>query len=272
MESHVIEVLLLSGLAGLATGLGGLLVLLRRPSRRFCAFCMGFAAGIMLLLSFLELMIESIEISGILVAAAGFVGGSLTMFTLDSLLPHTRFAVIEKGVIDGRLFRAGILIAIGISLHNFPEGLAVAMGYEHMPKLGLLLAIAIGIHNIPEGMATALPIYVAGASRLTALMWAVGSGLAEPLGALISVLFLEHFPDLVPIGLAFAAGVMVFITIDELIPTGKSFVRRPHRRRHRGGQDRKEYQQILGHEHYTSLGLIAGSIVTFGLLAVLQMV
>ncbi len=247
MLNDLVNIMVLSGLAGLATGLGGLIVIIRRPGRKLLGFLMGLAAGIMIMLSFLELMSEALKISGLFPAATGFVAGSLLMFSLDLLLPHKYFAVEEKGIINGRLMKSGILIAIGISLHNFPEGVAVASGYSYLPRLGFVIAVAIGLHNIPEGIAMSLPLYAAGSSKLAAVGLAFISGMAEPLGALIAGFFLEFFSGLVPLGLAFASGVMAFITMDELIPVA--------------------HEQ--GHEHSTSLGLIMGCIAMFILLGTL---
>lgn len=248
MMSNLADILILSALAGLATGFGGLIVLIKRPGKKVLGFLMGLAAGIMISLSFLELMSEALKISGWVLVASSFVIGSLLMFLLDFLLPHKYFSVDEKGVIDGRLLQSSVLIAIGISLHNFPEGIAVASGYSYLPKLGLVIAVAMALHNIPEGMAIALPVYSSGASRLTAFRLALISGLIEPMGALVAALFLGNFHSLVPFGLAFAGGVMVFITLDELIPVAHEH----------------------GHEHFTSLGVIMGCIATFILLSTLR--
>lgn len=123
----------------------------------------------------------------------------------------------------------------------------MASGYSYLPRLGLVIAIAMAVHNIPEGIAIALPVHMGGASRFAAFRLALVSGLVEPLGALVATLFLENFRDLVPFGLAFAGGVMVFVTLDELIPVAHEH----------------------GHEHFTSLGVIMGCIVTFMLLGIL---
>lgn len=247
MVNNLADILVLSTLAGLGTGLGGLIVVIKRPGKKVLGFSMGLAAGIMITLSFLQLMSEALKISGLLLAASGFVIGSLAMFSLDFVLPHRFFSVDEKGAIDGRLLKSGILIAMGISLHNFPEGIAVASGYSYLPRLGLVIAIAMAIHNIPEGIAISLPVHMGGASRFAAFRLALVSGLVEPIGALVAALFLEHFHDLVPFGLAFAGGVMVFVTLDELIPVAHEH----------------------GHEHFTSLGVIMGCIATFMLLGIL---
>jgi ZIP family zinc transporter len=130
---------------------------------------------------------------------------------------------------------------VGITLHNLPEGIAVGAGYLENPQFGLFVAMAIMIHNIPEGIATALPLCKGGIRRWDALRVSFLSGLAEPIGALIASLFLVRFNNLVPGALAFAGGVMVFITLDELIPTAREF----------------------GHEHYTAIGIILGSLFVF---------
>ena len=249
MVRNLIDIVVLSTLAGLATGLGGLIAVVKRPRKKLLGFLMGLAAGIMITLSFLELMSDALKISGWSMAASGFVIGSLLMFILDFVLPHRFFSVEEKGLSDGRFLKSGMLIAIGISLHNFPEGIAVASGYSYLPRLGLTIAIAIALHNIPEGIAVALPIYMGGSSKLEALRLALISGLIEPLGALVASLFLESSSlRLVPFGLSFASGVMIFVTLDELIPVAHEH----------------------GHEHFTSLGVIMGCIATFMLLSSLS--
>jgi ZIP family zinc transporter len=245
--TDVLNALLLSLLAGLATGLGGLIVLIKRPSRRIMNFLMGLAAGVMIILSFLELMAEALNLAGLTLAAAGFLAGSLIIFILDSLLPHLHFGTKEKGLVDVKLFKYSTLIAVGIALHNFPEGVAVGSSYAYLPELGLTVAVAMAIHNIPEGMAIAIPACLSGCSKFSAFRLALLSGLVEPAGALISVLLLDVFNGFVPFGLAFASGIMVFITLDEIIPAASQ----------------------NGHEHFTSFGIIAGSLLTFVLLGFL---
>ena len=245
--SEIFNALLLSLLAGLATGLGGLIVLVKKPSKKMMSFLMGLAAGVMIILSFLELMVEALNLAGLALAATGFLVGSISLFVLDSLLPHLHFGTKEKGLVDLRLFNYSSLIAVGIALHNFPEGVAVGSSYAYLPELGLTVAIAIAIHNVPEGMAIAIPACLSGCSKFSAFRLALFSGLAEPAGALVSVLLLDVFDAFVPFGLAFAAGIMVFITLDEIIPAASQ----------------------NGHEHLTSLGIIFGSMLTFILLGVL---
>lgn len=262
----------LSLLAGMGTGLGGLLAILRKPGRRTFGLLMGTASGVMITLAFLELVNEAWIHGGFIVATIGFGSGSLFMLMIDMLIPHIRFgerefdgfgAIEHPGpiqeecprhhrwrrrkcqkevhIVDTQLFKTGLLVAIGIAIHNTPEGIAVGAGFAHTPQFGVFIAIAIALHNIPEGIATALPLYQSGAGAWYSFRAALLSGMVEPLGALVAVLFLSRFQAFVPGALAFAGGVMVFITLDELIP-----VAREH-----------------GHQHYTAVGIICGAIFVF---------
>ncbi len=246
--SDLAGALFFSTLAGLATGLGGLMAISRRPSERQLGFTMGFTAGVMLALAFVGLLDQAWEDAGFGTATIAFGAGALVMLVIDIFLPHIRFAVQEPGVLDQRLFTTGMLIAVGISLHNIPEGAAVGAGYIDTPELGIMVAAGMALHNVPEGVATALPIYASGASRLAAFRLSLFSGLVEPAGALAAALLLTNFQGLVPAALAFAAGVMTFITLDELVPAA-----------------RRE-----GHEHYTALGIIIGGVCMFLLIGALE--
>jgi ZIP family zinc transporter len=287
---------LLSLIAGMGTGLGGLIAIIHRPGRRAFGFLMGITAGVMISLSFLQLVSEAWKLQGYLTATIGFGAGALLMFALDVLLPHIHFGEREgvagelpaadpdcesnseasfagikqnstpeetrgkhpnrnKGIPGSSarknpaLLQSGILLAIGITIHNLPEGIAVGAGFVHLPEFGILIALAILLHNIPEGIATALPLCQGGMRRRDAFFIALLSGFAEPVGALAAASFLGSFKFLIPGSLAFAGGVMMFITLDELIP-----IAREH-----------------GHQHYVAMGLISGSIFVFilsGLLGV----
>lgn len=232
----VLLILICSLIAGLATGIGGFVVLFKKPGRKFFGFLIGFASGVMISLSFLALLGEAWKTAGFLLATISFAVGAIFMLILDFLIPHIRFNVKES--CDKRLFKTGILTTIGIALHNLPEGIAVGIGFTHLPSFGILIAIAIALHNIPEGIATALPLYESGISRAKTFMITLLSGLVEPIGAILAISFLWGRSTIIAPALAFAAGVMVFITLDELIPCAK---------------DR--------HEHSTALGIIFGSAV-----------
>ncbi|HBO33505.1 MAG TPA: hypothetical protein DD636_01985 [Anaerolineaceae bacterium] len=271
----LVNILLLSLMASLGTGLGGLIAIIRKPGRRSYGFLMGITAGVMICLAFLELVQKSIEMSDWVTATIGFGLGAVFMLALDFYAPHIRFgereirqeqvdmedAYMEEeckcnggqrrrrrkflnragGDLDRSLVNTGLLLAIGITIHNLPEGIAVGAGYLHNPQFGLFIAVAILLHNIPEGIATALPLCKAGICKRDALKVAFLSGLAEPAGALLASMFLVRFTMLLPGALAFAGGVMVFITLDELIPTARKY----------------------GNENYTALGIIAGSMFVF---------
>jgi ZIP family zinc transporter len=236
-----LTILLLSLAAGLGTGLGGLIAILRKPGQRSFGFLMGFAAGVMLTLSFLELVAEAWRLSGYLVATIGFGAGAFLMLLIDVITPHIRFGEAEADTADGRLLRTGMLMAIGISIHNIPEGTAVGAGYMHLPQFGVFIAVAIALHNVPEGIATALPLCKGGMCKRDSFRIAFLSGLVEPIGALAAALLLRSFHGLVPAALAFAGGVMVFLTLDELLPTAREH----------------------GHQHFTAIGIILGAMFVF---------
>lgn len=236
--NQFLTLVLISTIAGMATVLGGLIVIIKRPGRKMIGLFGGFAGGVMITISFMDLINESIKESNYLTAIIGFTIGALFMFLLDILLSHKHFEVKETGLINPHLVRTGMLIAVGIALHNIPEGIAVGAGFAHLPKFGLLIALAIGLHNIPEGIATTMFIHSGGKCRRDCLKIAFLSGIVEPIGATIAFLFLKRFISIIPISLAFAGGVMVFITLDEIIPMA---------RRH-------------GRAHLTSIGIILGAI------------
>jgi ZIP family zinc transporter len=268
--SIVLTSFFISLLAGLGTGLGGLIAVIRKPGRRSFGFLMGMTAGVMITLSFLELVNEAWKLQGYLTATIGFAAGASFMLAIDVLTPHMRFGEVEskhnqrltepnlaRGTFFGsqgrrhflqtpksvnrRLFKTGVLLALGITIHNIPEGIAVGAGYIHTPEFGIFIGVAILLHNIPEGIATALTLHESGIRRLHSVGVAFLSGLAEPIGALAAALFLKSFNSLVPGVLAFAGGVMMFITLDELIPTAREH----------------------GHQHTTAVGIILGAISIF---------
>ena len=263
---------LLSLLAGLGTGLGGLIAAFRTPGKRSFGFIMGITAGVMLTLAFHQLVSEAWELAGFLTATIGFAAGATVMLALDMLIPHIRFGEREPStlseavqpveedeswrgrrgrgrrwgrhkhrIMDRQLLHAGTLLSLGITLHNIPEGIAVGAGYIHMPDFGVMISVAILLHNIPEGIGTALPLAMSGVGRWQAFWVALLSGLAEPIGALAAAAVLSTFAAIVPAALAFAGGVMVFITLDELLPMARQY----------------------GHQHYTAIGIILGAILVF---------
>jgi len=263
------DIVALSAIASLGTGLGGLIAVIRQPGKRMFGLLMGVTAGVMITLSFVDLVNHAIELAGVWTTTLGFALGAFFMLAMDIAIPHIRFGEKEFDVFkkreparrlddfghrrrrwgwksetritDVNLLKTGLFVALGIAIHNTPEGIAVGAGYAHTPAFGVFIAAAITLHNIPEGIATALPLYKAGMSKRRAAATALLSGLTEPIGALLAGFALTLFDTLIPAALAFAGGVMVFITLDELIP-----VAREH-----------------GHQHYTAVGIILGAVFVF---------
>jgi ZIP family zinc transporter len=226
--STVTLAFLLTALAGLSTTIGSLLVLaVRDPGRRFMALSLGFAAGVMILVSFVELLPAGIDELGFGWGYAAFLAGLGAMFLLDAVLPHS-FAGMQDPVGDRRgdhLLRTGLFVALGIGIHNFPEGMATFAGTLADTRLGIAIAVAIAIHNVPEGLAVAAPVYSATRSRSKAVAWSFLSGAAEPAGAAFAAIFLlPLLSDQVLAGvLATVAGLMVFIALDELLPAAREY-------------------------------------------------
>lgn len=232
--------LLVSLFAGLATVVGGAIVVARRAlPRPPMAVALAFAAGAMLLVSLGELVpqgVDALEASvrhgtalGV-VYLAFFVGIGLVL-VIDRALPktlspnETEGREAEMSDVAGRrktssLLRSGVLVAVVLALHNFPEGMATFFGTYSDPTVGLTLATAIAIHNVPEGIAVAVPIYAATGSRSKAFWWAAASGLTEPLGGLLTAgLITWVLPEsLFGLLLGLVAGMMVFLALDELLP------------------------------------------------------
>jgi ZIP family zinc transporter len=141
-----------------------------------------------------------------------------------------------------------VLLFAALTMHNVPEGLAVGTSYSAQPRLGFLLALAIAMHNVPEGIAVAGPFRACGMPRARCLLWATGSGLAEPVAALAGVVFVSLFRSFLPFSLAFAAGAMLYVVSDELIPESHSH----------------------GYEHQATFGFIAGFVLFMVLLRLLE--
>jgi ZIP family zinc transporter len=232
--SAVWPALLMSSLAGLATAAGGLMAVFGKKSDGgFLSASLGFSAGVMLLVSFGELLPDSKACllpalgaqSGGLVSAAGLAGGAAAAMLIGYLVPE---AGGSKAADAGKAAGAGNAVGGGVpalvTVHNLPEGMATFMaGYADI-RLGLPVAISIALHNIPEGIAVAVPVWYGTGSRAKAVMWSALSGLSEPLGAVLAFLVLAPFMGPVVLGVIFSsvAGVMIFISFDGMIPAAQS--------------------------------------------------
>ena len=227
MEGNIGVALLLTAGAGLSTTIGSFIgIAVRKPGPKFIGFTLGFSAGVMILVSFVELLQGSIEEIGFLSAHIGFFLGMAGIFLIDYLVPHDYIGHhdhegehSEKG-----LMRTGLLVAFGIGIHNFPEGMATFAGALEDVEVGVAIAVAIAIHNIPEGVAVSAPIYAATGSRRKAFLWSFLSGVSEPLGAALAAVVLLPFltPTVLGWVLAAVAGIMVSISVDELVPAAKA--------------------------------------------------
>lgn len=214
--------LLLCFLAGIFTVVGSFITFFVRDFKRsYLQFFLGLSGGVMIYVSFVELLPSSIHNIGALKANIAFFSGIILVMLVDFFIPHEYIAEkISNKTHDKKLMTAGIFTAIGIGIHNFPEGLAVFMSALVDLKLGIALAIAIALHNIPEGIAVAMPIFYATKSKKKAFWYSFLSGFAEPAGAVVAILVLMPFltPAVLSFSLAFVAGIMVFISFDELLP------------------------------------------------------
>jgi len=226
---------------------------------------LGFSGGVMILVSFVELLPGGIDALGFATANLAFFGGMVAMFLIDALVPHDYMAEhhhtetendqdatlrpldklgtaqAQDVALKNRLLKAGLFVALGLGIHNFPEGMVSFATALSDPQLGIAIAIAIAIHNIPEGLAVSAPVYAATGSRGKAFWWSFLSGVAEPVGALLAAAVLMPFLNEAVLGglLSVVAGIMVFISIDELLPISRAY----------------------GEEHLSIVGIVVGMAV-----------
>lgn len=220
-SATVVAVLLLAFLSAFTTLLGVALAIYVGKNERAIAVGIGFSAGIMLVVSFFELMPEAVDGAGLDSAFLAFALGAAIIAALHWLIPHIHL-VDEQGPFPAGMLRTAYLVAFGLILHDVPEGFAMANSYIASPSLGLLVALAIALHNIPEEFAMSVS-FVMVKRRRTLYTAAFLSGLAEPLGAVIGLLAVQLNPALNPLFMAFAAGAMVYISVHELLPMARQY-------------------------------------------------
>ncbi len=223
LTDTIIAGTLASLLAGAATGIGAVPVLLGGQfGRRSLDTMLGFAGGVMLAASAFSLLVPALGLADIWLVAAGFLFGGLFVHLVDIYIPHEHFVSGHEGPPSTRMRRIWLLI-LAITIHNFPEGLAVgvAFGAESL-EVGVPIALAIGLQNIPEGLAVAMPLVREGYGRRRAAGYALLTGLVEPLGGLVGVSVVSIAQFLLPVALSFAAGAMVFVVSDEMVPESHS--------------------------------------------------
>lgn len=238
---------LLTLFAGLSTGIGAVLAFFsRRDNTRLLSVGLGFSAGVMVYVSFVEILTKSKAAFAVHYDDAGaeglmalcFFGGFLLSFWIDRMIPddvnphelkkNDDYDTLKPEPIHPQhaaLRRTGIFTAVAIAIHNFPEGFATFVAALDTLSLGIPIALAIAIHNIPEGMAVSLPIYHATGDRKRAFLYAMGSGLAEPLGALLGFFILLPLMGDMTLAITFGvvAGIMIYISFDELLPAARVY-------------------------------------------------
>ena len=211
--------ILISTAAGLATGLGAIPILLFKdiPENIHDAL-LGFAAGIMFTAASFSLLLPALKRGGLLQTLLGISLASIFVYLIEKNIPHLHPHFGKTGS-KGDGLEQGLLMAVAVTLHNFPEGLAVGVGLASgSESLGVLLAIAIAAQNIPEGLAVAAPLANSGLSRLAVFGLTLLSGLAEPIAAVIGMTLAGISEAVLPFGLAFAAGAMIYVVSDQIIP------------------------------------------------------
>jgi ZIP family zinc transporter len=260
--------LLLALFAGLSTTLGCIIsFFIKEPSPRFISFIMGFSAGVMVLISFVELLQEGIKSNGFMMGMIFFFVGMLIMLVIDVTITHEyefedsiemltnnqkkyedpyhhrHYRHRHEKENNVNLKKTSMFVFLGIFIHNIPEGMATFIGTIKAVELGIVLAIAIALHNVPEGIAVSTTIYTSTNDRKKAFFWSFLSGISEFLGALLIALILYPFINDFLLGamLATVAGIMIYISLDELLPVSHS----------------------IGKEHVAILGLITGMFVIF---------
>jgi len=230
--------------AGLATGIGSALAFFtKRTNIKLLSIALGFSAGVMIYVSMIEIFYKA-KISlqaelgvrtGYWATVGGFFAGILLIGIIDKVIPafenpheiHKVEEIDHTPEVNDRqkLMRMGVFTALAIAIHNFPEGLATFLSAIKNPTLGISIAVAIAIHNIPEGISVSIPIYYATNSRKKAFWYSFASGLAEPIGALVGYFVLFYFLTDVLFGVVFSAvaGIMVYISLDELLPAAQKY-------------------------------------------------
>jgi ZIP family zinc transporter len=261
MDSHsILSAFGLTLFAGLSTGIGSALAFFsKRTNTKFLSVALGFSAGVMIYVSMIEIFFKAKvslvkilgESGGSWATVGAFFGGMFLIALIDRFVPtaenpHELRKVEELSSVNSelnsnKLMRMGLFTALAIAIHNFPEGLATFTAALTDPSVGIAIAVAIAIHNIPEGIAVSIPVYYATGNKQKAFILSFLSGLSEPVGAIIGYLILFRFMNDAVFGILFAAvaGIMVFISLDELLPTAREY----------------------GETHLSIYGLVAGMMV-----------
>lgn len=253
-DSNFITALLLTLVAGAATGVGGVIILFTKKfSSKLLSASLGFSAGVMLFISLTELFPEASSTlgelygdqKGMLFTIISFFCGIALIAIIDNLIPEREnpheYSSVQQDNESSKLMRLGIFSIIVIAIHNFPEGMATFITAMEDPQVGYSIAMAVAIHNIPEGIMVAIPIYYATHKKGKAIGNAFLSGIAEPIGGILGYFLLSRFFEnsMSGIMLGIVAGIMTYISLDELLPTAEKY----------------------GEHHTAIIGVIAGMAV-----------
>lgn len=251
MSQQVFVPFLLTLFAGISTGIGSAIAFFaKRTNTSFLSLSLGFSAGVMIYVSFVELFTSSVQTlvemhgksEGTFYATLSFFGGIVLILLIDKLIPryenphemHRVEEMSEKAKIQldvkPKLLRVGMVTALVLAIHNFPEGMVTFLAALKDVNIAIPIAIAIAIHNIPEGISVSVPVFYATGNRKKAFGFSFLSGLAEPVGAVIGYLVLAPFLDDNVFGIIFGmiAGIMVFISLDELLPAAEEYGKHHH--------------------------------------------
>lgn len=263
--NNILFAFLLTLFAGLSTGIGSCLAFFaKKTNTKFLSISLGFSAGVMIYVSMVEIFVKAKDSltselgirTGSWVTVIAFFVGMFLIAIIDHLIPsgenpHDMYTMEELGTSENqqnkddinkkKLLRTGMFTALAVGIHNFPEGLATFISALQEPSIAIPIAVAIAIHNIPEGIAVSVPVYYATGSKKKAFFYSFLSGLSEPVGAMVGYLLLMPFLNDVMFGLIFAgvAGIMVYISIDELLPAAQKY----------------------GEHHLSIYGMVAGMMV-----------
>ena len=232
MDLQALYALLLSIIAGMATLIGAIIVIIiKKENKKFISASLGFASGIMISVSMLELFSKSNELItnstntflGAIISTICLAFGMFITFLINHFVQDENKAV--NNLSNNKLLTTGIVSMLVIALHNFPEGIATFMSSYGNTALGISITIAIAMHNIPEGITVALPIYLSTNSKKKAFLYTFLSGITEPLGAILAFLILRYFLTDLFLGAIFGivGGIMIYIAVDDLIPTSRKY-------------------------------------------------
>jgi ZIP family zinc transporter len=218
---HLVKITLFGMVSGIiGTGIGGFIAFfIGSATNRFLGFILEFSAGIMISVVCFELIPEAFVLGGVLPAFIGIILGVVAILLIEEFINKTNLSVGRYT--NNKMLRAGILMAVGIALHNFPEGFAVGSAFKASETLGITITSVIIIHDIPEGIAMAVPMRIGGLSKIKSFVFTLLSGVPMGIGALLGAVLGNVSKEMISVCLGFAGGAMLYIVLGEMIPESK---------------------------------------------------